>query len=527
MNFGGGRETLGTSVPESSSETLKSSALLSVESVWSVRSVELITSIELTDPLPVEESFSIPVRVTAKLMTPFVPLALFGWIPLVLYLFSRYPSQRAVVISFVAGFLFLPQVVKYPIVQGIPPYEKFSAISYAVLLATIIFEPGRLSSFKPGWIDLPMLFWCLCPVVTQSMLGLSPISPTTGQIILWGVPYLLGRIYFNDLAGLRQLAIGIFAGGMVYVPLCLLETRIAPTLHLRLYGFHARDDFGQTIRYGGYRPTVFLDHGLAVGLWMMAAALVGVWLWKTGVIKKLWGYPVSWLVPVLLITFVLVKSTGAYLYWLIGVAVLFTAGWLRTTLPLVVLVIALSSYLYLGATGTLYTIPQVRAMIASSQSQGGNERSQSLAFRIANEEILSQKARVRIGFGWGDSGGNRVYDATGKDISVTDSIWIIVYGQYGVAGLIAFTSSLFVPCLAFGFLRYPASTWSNRKVAPAAGLVLVIILFMLDSVLNAMTCPVFILANGGIAGVVMRAPEPLKAKTARPSLSTSALAQQR
>src|SRR5207253_8876206 len=118
---------------------------------------------------------------------------------------------------------------------------------------------------------------------------------------------------------LRRLAIGIFAGGMVYVPLCLLEMRIAPTLHLRVYGYHARVDFSQTMRYGGYRPTVFLEHGLWVGMWMMAATLLGIVLWRTKVIKKLWNYPINWLLLVLFVTFILVKSTGAYLYLAIAV----------------------------------------------------------------------------------------------------------------------------------------------------------------------------------------------------------------
>lgn len=462
-------------------------------------------------------------------MMPLVPLALFGFLPLVFYFFNRFPPQRAVVVSFVAGFLFLPQpgfVAKYAIAQGIPPYEKISALSYCVLLAAILFDSGRFSSFKLGWLDLPMLIWCLCPIASQISNGLSPISPTTGQIIAWGLPYFLGRIYFNDLAGLRQLAVGIFAGGMLYAPLCLLEMRIAPTLHLRVYGYHARADFSQTIRYGGYRPTVFLEHGLWVGVWMMAATLLGIVLWRAGVIKQLWGMSMNWLVPVLLITFVLVKSTGAYIYLVLGIGIFLLAKWFRTTLPMLLLVIALSSYLYMGATGSLYTVPQIQALMTKANDDP-SDRSQSLAFRIVNEAILSEKARVRMIFGWGDSGGNRVYDETGKDISVTDSLWIIAFGYNGIVGLGSFTASLFVPSLGFCFLRYPASTWSNRKVAPAAGLAIILIMYMLDSVLNAMTCPVFMLASGGISGLVMKEPETNKATSDRSSVSQRSIVQQR
>ncbi len=456
-------------------------------------------------------------------MTPFVSLVMFGWIPVVLYLFSRFPAQRAIVVSFVTGFLFLPQLFKFPIAQGIPAYDKVSATSYCVLLATLLFDAGRFSSFKPGWLDLPMLIWCLCPIATQMSNGLSPISPTTGQIVTWGIPYFLGRIYLNDLAGLRQLAIGIFAGGLSYIPLCLIELRIAPTLHLKLYGFHARSDFSQTIRYGGYRPTVFLEHGLWVGVWMMAATLIGIWLWRAKVIKQLRGIPIGRLAIVLVITFVLVKSTGAYIYLALGVVILFIAGWLRTSLPVLLLVMGISFYLYLGATGTLYTIPQVVSFVSSAN----DDRSGSVVFRLINEEALSQKARQRMLFGWGDSGGNRVYDESGRDITITDSLWIIAFGSQGLVGLISFTASLFVPSFGFCFSRYPPSTWSNPKVAPVAALSLVLILYMLDSVLNAMVCPVFMLASGGISGLVMKEPETNKVTSVRSSVARRSLVQQR
>ena len=462
-------------------------------------------------------------------MSPLVPLTLFGFIPLVLYLFNRVPTQRAVIVSFVAGYLFLPQpglAGKFALVSGIPPIEKMSVICYAVLLATILFDSKRLSSFQPGWIDLPMLFWCLCPIAAQISNDLSPISPTTGQIITWGVPYFLGRIYLNDLAGMRQLAIAIFAGGMVYIPLCLLEMRISPTLHLRVYGYHARLDFAQTMRYGGYRPTVLLEHGLWVGMWMMAATLLGIVLWRTGVIKKLWNYPMSWLVPVLFVTFILVKSTGAYLYLVIAIGIWFTSRWLRTPLPMLLLCVAISIFLYMGATGELFKIPQVNAFLVASESSD-NDRSQSVAFRLANEKLLSAKARLRMTYGWGDSGRNRIYDEMGNDISVTDSMWIIAFGQQGVVGLTSFTVAMLLPSLAFCFLRYPPSTWSNRKVAPAVGLALVLVLYMLDSVLNAMICPVFMLANGGLAGLVLKEPENIKAKSEPAALPQRALAQHR
>jgi len=204
-------------------------------------------------------------------MTPQAQLAMLAWIPILLYLFVRFPVQKAVVIGFIGAWLFLPQKAGFSF-PGFPDYSRISAASYGILLATCIFDVGRFQRFKLGWFDLPMLIWCLCPIASSvsNDLGLyDGLSSALSQTVQWGFPYFLGRIYFNNLKGLRLLAVGIFLGGIVYVPLCLYEIRMSPQLHSMVYGYFPHS-FAQTARYGGFRPQVFMQHGLAVGLWMMA-----------------------------------------------------------------------------------------------------------------------------------------------------------------------------------------------------------------------------------------------------------------
>ncbi len=456
-------------------------------------------------------------------MSPLVPLVMFGWIPAVLYVFIRFPAQRALVVSFIVAWLFLP-IAEYKL-PGIPGYTKMSATCYGILLATIIYDVGRFRSFRPGWLDLPMLIWCVCPFASSIANDLGPydgISATLAQIVTWGVPYFLGRIYLNNLTGLRQLAIGIFTGGLIYVPLCLFELRMSPNLHLWVYGFSPRSDFSQTIRYGGYRPTVFMEHGLMVGVWMMAATLIGIWLWRTKVIKQLWGIPINWLVVVLLITFVLVKSTGAYTLLVLGLIILFVARWFRTAFPMLLLIVGISSYLYLGAIGNFPS-----AKIVSYMSQVfDQDRVGSLEFRFNNEEILGEKARQKMIFGWGGFGRNRVHNEFGKDIGVTDSLWMIVFGTKGIVGLSSLTASLLLP-VSFFWLRYPASSWSHPKVAPAAALAVALTLYMLDCVLNAMVNPIFALICGGISGLVLKETGTNKVISVRSSVAGRSLAQPR
>lgn len=461
--------------------------------------------------------------------SPQALLVMLCWIPAVLYIFMRFPPQRAVIVSFIVAWLYLP-VVNIPL-PGIPDLTKMSATCYGVLLATLLFDAGRITSFKPGWLDLPMLIWCFCPFASSMANGLGAydgFSSALDQTVTWGVPYFLGRIYLGNLSGLRQLAVGVFVGGLSYVPLCLIESRLSPQMHRWVYGYHASAGFDQSYRLGGYRPTVFMNHGLAVGAWMMAATLAGIWLWKTGTIKQLWDIPMNWLVITLLITFVLCRSTGAYALLVIGVVLIFLSNWLRTALPVLLLLLSMCIYLYINSMTETYFTDQ---LVSAMSKVFPEERVASAEFRFNNEEILADKARQRVVFGWGGYGRNRVFARDWKgdlvDITVTDSLWIIAFGVNGIVGLSSITASMLLPVASLFVLRYPASTWSHRKIAPVAVLALVLALYMLDCILNAMTNPIFALSSGGISGIVLSDTATNQVTGNRSSVSRRSLAQQR
>lgn len=241
---------------------------------------------------------------------------------------------------------------------------------------------------------------------------------------------------------------------------------------------------------------------------MMTAALIGVWLWQTGTVKKFKGRKIKTLAIVLTIAFFLCRSTGAYSLFAMSLLVLFSAKWFRTSLPLLFIIGYITFYLYMAASGQ-FSSQEVMGVI---NPIFGEERAASLKFRFDMEEILGDKARQRFLFGWGDSGGNRVYNDAGKDISVTDSLWIITFGVNGAVGLASLFSALLLPVFIFCVFRYPARTWSNPKVAPAAVLGVALTMYVFDCVLNAMTNPIFAVIAGGISGLVLKAPESLKPK---------------
>jgi len=455
-------------------------------------------------------------------MNALAYLAMYGWIPIVLYLFTRFPTRRAVIISFITAWLFLPQA-EIPF-SGIPDLTKMSVTCYGILFAALLFDVQRLKQFRPTWIDIPMVIWCFCPIASSLSNGLGlydGLSSALSQTVTWGFPYFIGRVYFNNLHGLRQLALGIFIGGLVYMPLCLWEVRMSPQLHRQIYGWFPHS-FAQTIRFGGFRPQVFMQHGLMVGVWMMTATLVGIWLWRAGVIKQMWGIPVGWLVAALGLTFILVKSTGAYFLLALGVIILFTARWLRSAIPLVLFLALIPFYLQLTTTGNF--TPQKQAAIVSFVSDNIDpQRAGSLQTRFYNDYQLAEKARARIAFGWGGWGRSRVYEYNWRgdlvDVSITDTLWIIAFGQHGLVGLISLFSALLLPVLVFTLFCYPARTWFHPKVAPAAVLAVALTLYTIDCLLNAMVNPIFGLTAGGLSGLVAMQTQPRQTRVRKKLIS--------
>ncbi len=424
-----------------------------------------------------------------------VPIALFAWIPAVLLLFAIFPPRRAVIISFICAWLFLP-MASYQI-SDLPDYTKMSATCVGVLLGTVLLDAGRLSSFRFRLLDIPVIVWCLCPLSSSISNGLGLYDGFSGilnQVIVWGIPYFIGRLYFGDLSGLRELALGVFIGGLVYVPFCLYEIRMSPQLHRIVYGYH-QHAFGQTMRWGGYRPTVFMQHGLMVSAWMATASLVGVWLWFSGELKHLWRIPALVLVPIQLGTTILCKSTGALFLLAFGIVLLFATHWTRLRIFVVCALLLFPAYLIARTAGYDPNTAVVMATLVS------DERAASLQGRINSEILLVERALEKPVFGWGTWGRNRVRDERGKDIAAVDSAWIIILGHRGLIGLGTWTTVLLLGA-GFPMLRIQPGQWRCRAYAPTICLATVVLLHAYDSLLNGMFNPVYIVAIGGLTGLV-------------------------
>ena len=427
-------------------------------------------------------------------MNGTVDIAMFGWPALVLVLFFVLPPRRAALIGFVAGWMFLP-IAAY-VVRGLPDYTKMSAVCGGVLLGIAIFDLRSLVHLRPRLIDVPIVLLCLCPFASSISNGLGVHEGVSAMVdwgIVWGVPYLVGRLYFDKLPHLRELAIGIFAGGLLYAPLCLWEVANGPQLHRLVYGY-TQPFLDQELRFGILRPMVFMQGGLMVAPWIAASSVLGMWLWKSGSLPSRFRFWLAWLVAMLSITTIAVRSVNGWVFLAMGAGLLALILCWRSPAPLIVIMLSIAAYVSVRATGIWSgeeAPPVVEKLIDA-------DKSRSILFRLDNENIISANVRERPVFGWGRQMESADDHRGGR--AVPDSLWIGVFAQCGAVGLISIMAVLLLPVAVF-ITQYPSTRWLDAAVAPTAALAVVVTLYTLDDLANAMVNSVLMLASDGLAGL--------------------------
>jgi len=133
-----------------------------------------------------------------------------------------------------------------------------------------------------------------------------------------------------------------------------------------------------------------------------------------------------------------------------------------------------------------------------------DERAASLEFRFEQENQLLDRASERLLFGWGRYGRSRVYseDAEGKDVSITDGLWILTFGSFGIVGFLAQFGLLTLPVFrllsAFKFIE------STREKILVSMLGLIVALSVVEQLPNASMNAWTWLLVGSLLGSVER-----------------------
>ncbi|HOS94114.1 MAG TPA: hypothetical protein PLQ54_12420, partial [Armatimonadota bacterium] len=352
--------------------------------------------------------------------TAYAALLLFA--PMAAILFSLLRPHQAAAIAMFGAMLFLPERVGFDL-PGLPPIDKRSLPPLVVLIALLLTAPRRLAPAqllrRSDWFMVVLVLGAFAtaygnsdpvPCGPRRIRGIGnwdALSEASGVVLGIVAPYLVGRVQIRSSRELRDFATILVGASLVYLPLIYFELRMSPQLHNMVYGF-TQHSFLQTIRFGGYRPMVFMSHGLTLAMFSFAGFVVAWALTRRG--TRVFGTLSVPIALVLSVTHVLLKSTGAILYALVALPLLFFVR-RRTGLIVATLLCAVVlTYPSTRAAGTFPTTWLVQQAQTLSYDRAG-----SLDFRFQNEDLLLEKARQRFWLGWSGWGRSRVCNADGSD----------------------------------------------------------------------------------------------------------------
>jgi hypothetical protein len=449
-------------------------------------------------------------------------LILFLFPVLVFVLFRRMELRPALVWSITLGYLLLPAAwVVHLDLPALPTIDKelLPALSAAAMAYLVLRQRQNAGRFMRSTPLKPM-DWVLPGILPRSTIGLSLLGlmffgmaltvltnrdplffgdtmlPGQGVYGIFSgfmslgvmlLPMFLGRKFLADNDGHKLLLTVLCVSAAVYTVPALYEVRMSPQLNIMLYGFF-QHDFAQHMRAGGFRPLVFLDHGLLLGIYFASALVAMAVLARLnkGITRAVFIIGIPYLLGVLFLS----KTIGAAAITMLLLPVaLFLPVRLQMLAAAVIAGITISYPLLRGTH--LIPTDEVVSLAASFSP----ERAGSLQVRIDNEELLLERASERPLFGWSGWGRWRLYDETGRDITISDGLWIITIAQWGWVGYIAKFGMLCLPLILFTIRqkRYDIGL-------ATAGMCLVIAANLIDQLPNASVTPLTWLAAGALLG---------------------------
>jgi hypothetical protein len=446
-------------------------------------------------------------------------IAILAW-PIVAIAFYRMKSPvEATVWTILAALLLLPSgfAIKLPM---IPAIDKNSVPNICAFSGCLFLAPRRRQGSGLGLVELLALMLVAGPVVTSAfnndtiVIGervlpgvgyYDGISALLSQLLIF-IPFLLGRRVFRNPQATETTIRCLAIAGLFYSLPILLEVRLSPQLSNWIYGLFP-SGFNTEVRYGGYRPVVFMQNGLVVAFFVTTALLAAAAIWRVG--DRIMPLPPAGAAAYLGLVVLLCKSAGALVYAIFG------GFFVRYVKPRAQLRLAL----LLACIGLSYPILRITDLfpdkfLVKAAESVDEERAQSLQVRFDQERQLLDHASERFFFGWGRYGRNRVYEESGKDSSITDGEWIETVGQFGIIGFLA----------EFGLLAWPVFKVSRtfkfvgteRDRVFLATLALLVALGIIEQLPNASISPWSWLLAGSLLGRAERL-TPLASPTRKPT----------
>lgn len=427
------------------------------------------------------------------------------WPVVSVILFRKLPIGRAIIAGLLAGYLILPPPpagFDFPLLPALTKETIPSLVAFILCLVL----------YRPGMPILPtnIIARVLAIVFVVSPLGtvLTNLEPVffgriglpglrlreavgmmAGQAILI-MPFLMARHFLTKPSDQRDLLWALLIGGLAYAPLMLIEVRLSPQLNIWIYGFF-QHNFEQMMRGDGFRPIVFLYHGLWVAFFAMTSVLAALALLRSEKANRRLALMAA--AVFLFAVLILCKSMASILYAMaFAPMVLLLGARMQIRLAALLAFVALAYPLAKGAD----LVPDDRMLAFAERIDA--ERAYSMRFRFDNEAILLERAEQKPLFGWGIWSRHHILDENSGEIrTVTDGRWVLVIGTLGWIGFLA----------EFGLLALPMVLmwWRTRggieAVSPLVGpLILILGINVLDLIPNATITPLTWLIAGAVLG---------------------------
>lgn len=442
-------------------------------------------------------------------LNPVTILALLSWPAVALFLYKTRPIGQATLWTILGAYMLLPvdADIKFPM---IPSLDKNSIPNLAALFGCIIIwrRPIRLLNGF-GLAELLLLTLTVGPFITSELNG---DSVSVGTRVLPGigmydagsavlaqlitlVPFFLGRRILANRTDTEEILRVLVVAGLIYSLAALFEIRFSPQLHVWLYGYFPQvSGFSQEMRGGGFRPVLFMGHGLLVSFFFCTTAVAAAAFWRTGTqVMRRMRLRAGGITAYLCVVLLLCKTASSTIYGAVLVPLVrFTTP--KFQLSFAVLLVSVALLYPMLRTAGLIPISAAFDLAGSISA----DRQSSFETRIVNENALLERASQRFLFGWGRFGRSFIYDDQGRETSLTDGAWIITMGEYGFIGFLAEFGLLALPVFTAAFsLRFVESA-RDKVFLSALALILAINIF--DLLPNSSIRPWTWLVAGALLG---------------------------
>src|SRR5262245_6548022 len=259
----------------------------------------------------------------------FAYFVLLSWPMIALCLFQVRSAGQALLWTILGAQLLLPvgTTIKF---EMIPIFDKNSVATLSALLGCLLVGK-RLRLFNGFRMpEIMVLAILICPFIT-AQLNTDPtpagpvmlpgighydaLSTVIAQFIFF-IPFLLAREVLRSSEDNQEILRVLVVAGLLYSLPMLFEVRMSPQLHTWIYGYFPHL-FGQQMRDGGFRPVVFIGHGLGVAFFAMTTVVAAAAMWRTR--TRILRLHANAIVAYLGMSLFLCKSLGSFVYGVVAV----------------------------------------------------------------------------------------------------------------------------------------------------------------------------------------------------------------